>query len=149
MIKRLVLAFLLLGIASGHAADVKVLKVLPLHLDLEGRHALSPSLFDRDAYQAQLKKNPAQRSALKFEILWKAPKKTGEAEIRVELRGSSPTGTETFTLKEKAQPTGTFSKWTSVKLEGDTFKKFGELLAWRVTVWQGGQQVAEQKSFLW
>ena len=149
MIKRLVLAFLLMGIASVHAADVKILKVLPLHLDLEGRHALSPSLFDRDAYQSQLKRNPALRSALKLEIQWKAPKKSGEAEIRVELRGSSPAGTDTVILKETAQPTGLFSKWKSVKLEGEAFKKFGELLAWRVTVWQGGQQVAEQRSFLW
>lgn len=149
MIKRLVLAFLLMGIATVHAADVKILKVLPLYLDAEGRHALSPSLFDRDAYQSQLKKTPALRTALKMEIQWKAPKKTGEAEIRVELRGSSLTGTESVTLKETAQPTGVFSKWKSVKLEGDAYKKFGELLAWRVTVWQGGQQVAEQKSFLW
>ena len=149
MTKRLVLAFLLMGIASLHAADVKILKVLPLLLDLEGRHALSPSLFDRDAYQSQLKRNPALRSALKLEIQWKAPKKSGEAEIRVELRGSSATGTDTVILKETAQPTGLFSKWKSVKLEGEAFKKFGELLAWRVTVWQGGQQVAEQRSFLW
>jgi hypothetical protein len=84
-----------------------------------------------------------------MEIQWKAPKKSGDAEIRVELRGSSPIGTESVTLKETAQPTGVFSKWKSVKLEGDAYKKFGELLAWRVTVWQGGQQVAEQKSFLW
>ena len=149
MIKRLVLAFLLLGIAPLHAAEVKILKVLPLHLDLQGRHAISPSLFDRDAYQSQLKKNPAQRSALKVEVQWKAPKNSGEAEIRVELRGSSPSGTETVTLTETARPTGVFSKWKSVKLEGDAFKKFGELLAWRVTVFQGGQPVAEQKSFLW
>lgn len=149
MIKRLVLAFLLMGIATVHAAEVKILKVLPLYLDLQGRHALSPSLFDRDAYQAQLKKNPAQRSALKVDVQWKAPKNSGEAEIRVELRGSSPTGTETVTLKESAQPTGVFSKWKSVKLEGDAYRKLGDLLAWRVTVWQGGQQVAEQKSFLW
>ena len=57
--------------------------------------------------------------------------------------------TETVTLTETARPTGVFSKWKSVKLEGDAFKKFGELLAWRVTVFQGGQPVAEQKSFLW
>ena len=149
MIKRLVLAFLLMGIATVHAAEVKILKVLPLYLDLEGRHAISPSLFDRDAYQSQLKRNPALRTALKMEIQWKAPKKSGEAEIRVELRGSSPSGTETVTLRETAQPTGFFSKWKPVKMEGEAFKKFGELLAWRVTVWQGGKQVAEQKSFLW
>ncbi len=149
MFKRLLLAFLLLGLISARAAEVKILKVLPLHLDLQGRHALSPSLFDRDAYQAQLKRNPDQRSALKLDIQWKAPKKIGEAELRVELRGSSATGTGTVTLKETAPPTGSFSKWKSVRLEGDAYRKFGELLAWRVTIWQGGQQVAEQKSFLW
>jgi hypothetical protein len=149
MIKPLLLVFLLLGIGSVHAAEVKILKVLPQHLDLQGRHALSPSLFDRDAYQAQLKKNPEQRSALRFEIQWKAPKKSGEAEIRVELRGSAPAGTDTVTLKETAQPTGMFSKWKAVKLEGDAYKKLGDLIAWRVTIWQAGQPVAEQKSFLW
>jgi len=36
-----------------------------------------------------------------------------------------------------------------VALTGDDYKKFGELLAWRVTVWDGTTQLAEQKSFLW
>ena len=36
-----------------------------------------------------------------------------------------------------------------IKLEGEEYKKFGELVAWRVTLWDGDKQVGEQKSFLW
>ncbi len=54
----------------AHAASGKVLKVLPHFLDLQGRHALSPSLFERDAYQAHLRKNPAEVSALRFDVEW-------------------------------------------------------------------------------
>ena len=50
---------LLLGLLpAGRAAEAatgRVLKVLPFYLDAQGRDALSPSLFDRDAYQAQLR----------------------------------------------------------------------------------------------
>ena len=40
---------LLLSAALAHAGSGKLLKVLPHFLDREGRHALSPSLFERDA----------------------------------------------------------------------------------------------------
>ena len=42
-----------------------------------------------------------------------------------------------------------FSTWTRLKLAGEDYLKFGELIAWRATLWSGAQQVAEQKSFLW
>jgi hypothetical protein len=32
---------------------------------------------------------------------------------------------------------------------GDEYKKLGELVAWRVTLWDGDKLLAEQKSFLW
>ena len=40
------------GAAAATAQTGRVVKVLPLYLDLKGRDAISPSLFDRDAYQA-------------------------------------------------------------------------------------------------
>ena len=33
----------------------RIVKTLPLLLDLKGQTALSPSLYDRDAYQAHLR----------------------------------------------------------------------------------------------
>ena len=42
-----------------------------------------------------------------------------------------------------------FRSWTALKLEGDELRNFGSLVAWRVTLWNGGQLLGEQKSFLW
>jgi hypothetical protein len=44
---------------------------------------------------------------------------------------------------------GLFSNWTDFKIEGEDFQKFGELAAWRVTLWEGEKQLAAQQSFLW
>ena len=50
----------------------RVVKVLPLFLDLKGHDAISPSLFDRDAYQAFLRQHTNDISAIRFDVLWKA-----------------------------------------------------------------------------
>jgi len=44
---------------------------------------------------------------------------------------------------------GIFRKWTPLKLDGDEFKNFGSVVAWRATIWNGDQLLGEQKSFLW
>src|SRR5690349_15349249 len=86
----LLILILCLGLSglSARAADGRVIKVLPQFLDLKGRSALSPSLFDRDAYQKVLLLHPDRRSGMRYAIQWKA--KTPETEslkLRVELRG--------------------------------------------------------------
>ena len=66
------------------AATGRVIKVLPHFLDLKGRHSLSPSLYDRDAYQAQLRQHPEQRSALRFDVHWKAKSVNGKLKLPAE-----------------------------------------------------------------
>ncbi len=39
---------------SAQAATGRVIKVLPQFLDLKGRNSLTPSLYERDVYQAYL-----------------------------------------------------------------------------------------------
>src|SRR5215469_3847216 len=74
--------------AAASAATGRVIKVLPQFLDLQGRRSLSPSLYDRDAYQAQLRKHPEQRSAICFSVQWKAHgAEYVPLKLRVELRG--------------------------------------------------------------
>ena len=46
--------------------------MLPHYLDKEGRHTLSPSLYERDAYQAILRQNPEKRGGMRFDVQWKA-----------------------------------------------------------------------------
>jgi hypothetical protein len=131
-------------------AASRIIKVLPHFLDLKGRHALSPSLYERDAYQAYLRNHPNDRSALRVNVQWKsdAPK-SKDLKLRIELRGANSKSIQTKTLEQSAQKNGWFTNWTPIEFDGEEYKAFGELIAWRATLWDGDKQIAEQKSFLW
>lgn len=144
------LVFLLTFIVSASADTGRVIKVLPHYLDLQGHHTLSPSLYDRDAYQAQLRQHPDQCSGIRYDIQWKARAAKGTVlKLRVELRGEAKGGLPRQTQLEKEVKPGWFSKWTSLTLGGEDYKKFGEVVAWRATLWDGDHLMGEQKSFLW
>lgn len=140
-------------VAAAHAAgDVtgRIVKVLPFLLDQQGRIATSPSLFDRDAYQAYLREHTNDVSAVRFDVLWKATKASEEKiKIAVELRGIGTNSVPTQQTLETNVVPGVFRRWTTVPLAGEEYKNFGRLVAWRVTLWNGDQKLGEQKSFLW
>src|SRR4051794_39929648 len=70
------------------AASGSIIKVLPEFMDEHGKTSVSPSLYDRDAYQAELRRHPLKRSGVRYYIQWKArAPKTDELKLRVELRG--------------------------------------------------------------
>lgn len=144
----LFLLFFLLPAAIVDAASAKIIKVLPHYLDKEGHHTLAPSLYERDAYQAHLRKNAGERGGLRFDVQWKASGANG-LKMRVELRGSADKTPSTSVLEAGVSPGKVFSKWSALSLRDAEYQKFGELIAWRVTLWDGDRQVAEQKSFLW
>lgn len=135
---------------AASAANGKVVKVLPHFLDLKGRHSLSPSLYDRDAYQAKLRQTPDQCSGIRFDILWRGRSATNEmATLRVELRGTAKGDLPSkASLETQVQITGT-GHWAKLQFVGDEYRKFGEVTAWRATLWSGDQLLGEQKSFLW
>ncbi len=136
--------------AAPPAATGRVVKVLPLFLDREGHDAISPSLFDRDAYQAFLRQHTNEISAIRFDVLWKASNaKDAKLTLRAELRGIGNGGLPRLTVLETNVTPGWFRSWTSLKLGGDEFRNFGSLVAWRVTLWKGDRLLGEQKSFLW
>jgi len=62
------IAILMAGSLSASAATGKILKVLPQFLDTKGRNSLSPSLYERDAYQVVLREHPERRSAMRFYV---------------------------------------------------------------------------------
>lgn len=142
---------LLFSVLAASAATGRVIKVLPHFLDLQGRYTLSPSLFERDAYQAKLRRHPELRSGLRFDIHWKikgAP--PAQIKLRVELRGvANGNLPRQLTLEQPVTRKHWFGQWTSIALTGDDYRKFGEMTAWRVTLWDGDQLLGEQKSFLW
>jgi hypothetical protein len=128
----------------------RVVKVLPLFLDLKGHDAVSPSLFDRDAYQAWLRSHTNEVSAIRFDVLWKASvAKNEKLKLRAELRGIGTNSLPRQAVLEKEVTPGFFRSWTSLMLERDALKNFGSLVAWRVTLWNGDRMLSEQKSFLW
>jgi hypothetical protein len=132
---------------AAQAESAKVLKVLPHYLDAKGRHTLHPSLFERDAYQAELRADPEKRAALRFDVQWKA---RGHARLtlRIEAKGGQTNNIQPLTLEQTVRP-GTFSKWTELTIAGEEFRKFGNLISWRATLLDGTNVVAEEKSFLW
>ncbi len=135
---------------ATNAVTGRVVKVLPFFLDQQGRDAKSPSLFDRDAYQAYLRQHTNEISAIRFDVLWKAsPARDERLKLRTELRGIGDGGLPRQTVLETNVTPGFFRSWTSLPLGGDDLKNFGSLVAWRVTLWNGDQLLGEQKSFLW
>jgi hypothetical protein len=145
-------ALCLLLIAAGalEASDGKVIKALPEFLDDKGHSALSPSLYERDAYQAYLRHHPLERKALQLAVQWKASGVNwNNVKLRAELRGVYSNNVSNLVLWTPVKKNGMFSSWTDFKIEGDEFKKFGELAAWRVTLWEGDKQLGVLQSFLW
>lgn len=134
--------------APSFGASAKVIKVLPHFLDLDGRHSISPSLYDRDAYQAKLRRTPKERSGLRFDIQWRS-RDVSELRVRVEMRGGREKEVTQALLETAAKHVAGFSKWTALTLSGDEYRKFGELVAWRVTLLEGDKVISEKKSFLW
>ena len=129
---------------SAHAAEV--VKVLPFFLDTDGRIAKSPSLFDRDAYQAYLRAHTNDVSGLRYDVQCRTEEK---AKLRLELRGIGEGSKPKIKILEAEVAAGSFNNWTEIKLIGDDYKNFGAVTAWRVTLWSGDKQLSEQKSFLW
>ena len=131
----------------ANAESAKVIKVLPQFLDLKGRTSVSPSLFDRDAYQEEMRAGKTNRSALRFNVQWKA-RGYDALTLRIEsksMKGKEPTNrTDELPIKP-----GLFGQWTALTIAGDDYKNFGELISWRATLLNGTNVVAEQKSFLW
>jgi hypothetical protein len=145
--------FLVGSLSAAAAADAPtgyIVKMLPLLLDMKGHDALSPSLYDRDAYQVFLREQTNDVSAIRFDVLWRASN-VGDAKLklRLELRGIGPDNLPRQTTLEQSVEPHFFRHWTSIPLAGDDYKKFGEVVAWRVTLWADDRMLGEQESFLW
>jgi hypothetical protein len=143
----LVAALIAPGLSAG-AATARIVKVLPHLLDQKGRHTLSPSLYERDAYQAMLRENPDRCSALRFDVKWKARRvASGQLKLRLEVRGSKEP--KPLVLEQAIERKARYNRWTSLRLGRDLYQQTGGVIAWRATLWDGDTLLAEQKSFLW
>lgn len=130
---------------------VRVLKVLPHYLDAKGLHALSPSLFERDAYQAHLKDHPEEVSTMRFDVhLRLHDSDLTDVTVRVEARFGKGDSIETLkSIAPMKKPKWGKRRWTSITLDKEAFDATAQLIAWRVTLWQGDTKLDTQTSFLW
>ena len=147
----LIFALCFMVCAAASAATGRVIKVLPQFLDTKGRTAISPSLYDRDAYQAYLRTHTNAVSGMRFAVQWKASgADTGAVKLRVEIRGITHGELPPSIVLEQPVTSGSwFSHWSSLPLTGADYKKIGAVTAWRATLWDGDKMIGEQKSFLW
>ncbi len=127
-----------------------IVKVLPLLLNRTGHDALSPSLFDRDAYQFYLRAHTNEISGIRYDVLWKAAGTSGQpVKIMVELKAVGPDGGPRQQTLEASVTPGRFHHWTEIPLTGEDFVKLGPVVAWRTSIWSGDQLLGSQQSFLW
>jgi hypothetical protein len=145
------LAGVLAVVCPAPAATGRVIKVLPQFLDLKGYNSLTPSLYERDLYQARLRVHTNECSGMRFNVRWKAKgQAAAPLKLRIELRGVAHGDfPKQLVLETPVEPGGWFSHWTAVNLTGQEYKSFGEVTGWRTTLWEGSQLLGEQKSFLW
>lgn len=147
MIRSLLVAALL-PLLSAPAAEARVVKVLPHRLDSQGRHALSPSLYERDAYQAELRAHPDRIRGLRIDVLWSLKERTSvPCVLRLELRGSK--GADPVVIERPVSRGFLRRRWTKVLLDPAEFEKVGDVSAWRVSLRSGGEELASTASFLW
>ncbi len=135
--------------ARCFAGDAKIVKVLPHLIDLKGRHALSPSLYERDAYQVHLRENPKEIASLRFDVQWKSGGRRRPLTLRIEIRGGKSDLSKPLAVETEVVPPRAFAKWSAISLDKKTYDDLGEIIAWRATLWDGSEQIAEQESFLW
>ncbi|HUR44930.1 MAG TPA: hypothetical protein VMZ27_03560 [Candidatus Saccharimonadales bacterium] len=133
---------------NAPAATDKIIKVLPQYMDAKGRTSLSPSLYDRDAYQARLRRHPEDCLGMTFQVQWKA-KSTAELKMFLEVRGSKAGQSTSASLQTPVKHLGGLNRWTPLVIKDAAYNDLGEITAWRVSLWQGDTFLAEQKSFLW
>jgi hypothetical protein len=144
------LAILLWLAPVARAGEGSVVKVLPQLVDVHGRHALSPSLYERDAYQVRLRKDPKLRGGARLAVEWKAKKVDwSKLTLRAEMCCLLEDNLHTVTMEEPAVKHGWFRTWSEFRIEGAEYKNFGQIVAWRVTLWEGDHQLGELESFLW
>jgi len=146
----IVLAIWLWLAPAVRAGEGSVLKVLPQLLDEHGRHALSPSLYERDAYQFHLRKEPKLRGGARLAVQWKAKNVDwSKLKLRAEMRCLLEDNLHTVNMEKPAVKNGHFSSWSEFRMEGADYKTFGQIVAWRVTLLEGDHQLGQLESFLW
>ncbi len=136
---------------AAEDSPLRLLKVLRHALDHRGRHALSPSLFDRDAYQAHLRRHPELIGGMAFDVQWKGSRAIPEGtELEVQVRHGSEEGMRIFSRRVPLEREGRRRRgWQRLAVAGEEYRRWGSILAWQVRLLDGARELSRQRSFLW
>jgi hypothetical protein len=135
-----------------HGEDVdgfSVKKVNHEYIDLQGNTTGAIGSFVLKArYQKEIESTP-QVTGMRFHVMWGAPSEN-PITVKLETRGvDGDTGKETRQSWIKSYPIDADRGTTVFDITGESWKKQGKMMAWRATLLQGEQVMAERKSFLW
>jgi hypothetical protein len=154
------LSFLIIGLlsvslvrgAQVSSTGYEVLKVNHELIDLKGEtHEDIGDLVNRAKYQNRLKSS-GQYKGIRFFVHWKAaPSDVNNLLVKIEARGfDAGSGHEsTEVLTQTFSDDRSTSGWTTLDLSNEVFKKFGKLMAWRVSLWRGSEIKTSRVSFTW
>src|SRR4051812_32842272 len=138
------------GVQTGALPfEAKIVKVFPHLFDAKGRNFLYSNLFEKDEYQVHLREDPREISGRGFDLQLKSGGRRQPLKLKIEVRGSKLDVGKIVTLETEVQPSRMFSKWSSLTVDKQKHQEIGEVTAWRATLWDGNEQIAEQESFLW
>jgi len=129
-----------------------ILKVNHELIDEQGNtHSEIADLVNRARYQNELRGSGLYKG-IRFIVHWKIPStELRNLTVKVEARGldagSGREVTEVMTKNYMEIPS--FSGWATLDLNNEVFKKFGKLMAWRVSLWRGNEMKTSRHSFTW
>lgn len=140
----------LLLAAPLSAAEARIKKVLQHLEDRQGRIALQPSLYERDAYQFQLRQKSELVGSMRFDVYWSSSlPKSKPLKLRMEVVSANAPAQKPALFEQELRNKGRFRNWSSVRLDKEAYVKLGKVISWRATLWDGETLLSEQKSFLW
>ncbi len=148
----ILLAFALPAFAEGENNGYAVMKVNHEFLNDAGEtHSEIGDLTAKARYQQTLEKS-GKYTGIRFIVHWKAPS-SGIANfvVKIEARGlDAGSQKENIQTLLKTYPRSESSSgWEFMDITDDTLKRFGKLMAWKVTLLSDGKPMAERHSFMW
>ena len=136
---------------SVESPGCAILKVNRVLLDEKGYETdVVGNLKEEADYQFLLRHEPTKQQGVRFHIKWKAPRHARSLRLQVEIRGlnaqnQTTSDVESLSLEENEGWAG----WSTLEVTEKKFKKLGQITAWKITLFSGGQAKAVLPSANW
>ena len=141
--------FAVVAFALVSCSDSETLRVRQFHLrDTEvsnGNEFIRGEMNKRLHGAVTLEEREA-RMGQYYNISWQGLSGTKPVTVLFEYRQAA-TGADAKTLKQVMPPSVKGS--VELRVTGESYQKSGRVLAWRVTLLDGQQSIAQKKSYLW